>query len=202
MQVRRLRLAFCLAALVVAVSVEVSAAKFNRVLDIGKQAPAWKSLRGVDGKTHSLDDLKKSKAVVVVFTCNHCPVAQAYEKRLIKLASETRKQGVEFVAISVSRYEADNLEAMKNRSAEHKYSFVYLQDPTQKIGKKYGALWTPSVFLLDSNRRVVYMGSVDDSMYPEKVERQFLKDAIEAVLTGMPVEIGESKPVGCPIEYE
>jgi peroxiredoxin len=181
---------------------DVVAAKFNRVLDIGKQAPAWKSLRGVDGKTHCLGDLKKSKAVVVVFTCNHCPVAQAYEKRLIKLASESRKRGVEFVAISVSRYEADDLEAMKKRSTDRKYPFVYLQDSTQQIGKKYGALWTPNVFVLDSSRRVVYMGGVDDSMYPEKVERQFLKDAIEAVLAGKPVEIGETKPIGCPIEYE
>ena len=202
MHIRRLKFACCIAALVFTVSVEVSAAKFNRVLDVGKQAPAWKALQGVDGKTHNLDDLKKAKAVVVVFTCNHCPVAQAYEKRMIKLASESRKQGVEFVAISVSRYEADNLEAMKKRSTERKYSFTYLQDPTQQIGKKYGALWTPSVFLLDSHRRVVYMGGVDDSMYPEKVKRQFLKDAIEAVLAGKPVDIGETKPVGCPIEYE
>jgi peroxiredoxin len=202
MHVRYLRLACGIAALVFAVSVQASAAKFNRVLDVGKQAPPWKALRGVDGKTHSLDDLKKSKAVVVVFTCNHCPVAQAYEKRLIKLASESRKQDVEFVAISVSRYAADNLEAMKQRSTERNYSFAYLQDPTQQIGKKYGALWTPNVFLLDRNRRVVYMGAVDDSMYPEKVKRQFLKDAIDAVLAGKPVEIGETKPVGCPIEYE
>ncbi|MGZ0171167.1 MAG: thioredoxin family protein [Planctomycetales bacterium] len=202
MHIRRLKFACCIAALVFTVSGEVSAAKFNRVLDVGKQAPAWKALQGVDGKTHNLDDLKKAKAVVVVFTCNHCPVAQAYEKRMIKLASESRKQGVEFVAISVSRYEADNLEAMKKRSTERKYSFTYLQDPTQQIGKKYGALWTPSVFLLDSHRRVVYMGGVDDSMYPEKVQRQFLKDAIEAVLARKPVDIGETKPVGCPIEYE
>jgi peroxiredoxin len=181
---------------------EVIAAKFNRVIDIGKQAPAWKQLRGADGRIHSLDDLKKAKAVVVVFTCNHCPVAQAYEQRLIKLANESRKKGVELVAISVSRYEADSLESMKKRSAALKYPFAYLQDSTQTIGKKYGALWTPSVFLLDGNRRIVYMGGVDDSMYPEKVERHFLNDAIDAVLAGKPVEISETKPAGCSIDYE
>ncbi|MGZ0164457.1 MAG: thioredoxin family protein [Planctomycetales bacterium] len=190
------------AVLVCAVSTELVAAKFNRVMDIGKPAPVWKNLPGVDGKMHSLDELKKAKAVVVVFTCNHCPVAQAYEQRLIKLANERRKQGVAFVAISVSDYEADNLEAMKKRATELKLPFAYLHDPTQQIGRKYGALWTPSVFLLDAKRRVVYMGSVDDSMYPEKVDRRFLKDAIDAVLAGKPVNIEETKPAGCPIDYE
>ena len=202
MNVRSLMSGVVAAVLVCAVSTELVAAKFNRVMDIGKPAPVWKNLPGVDGKTHSLDELKKAKAVVVVFTCNHCPVAQAYEQRLIKLANERRKQGVAFVAISVSDYEADNLEAMKKRATELKLPFAYLHDPTQQIGKKYGALWTPSVFLLDAKRRVVYMGGVDDSMYPEKVDRRFLKDAIDAVLTGKPVEIEETKPAGCPIDYE
>lgn len=188
--------------LVCAVSTELVAAKFNRVMDIGKPAPVWKNLQGVDGKLHSLDELKKAKAVVVVFTCNHCPVAQAYEQRLIKLANERIKQNVKFVAISVSSYEADNLEAMKKRSTDRKFPFAYLQDPTQQTGKNYGALWTPSIFLLDAKRRVVYMGGVDDSMYPEKVERRFLKDAIDAVLAGKTVDIEETKPIGCPIEYQ
>ena len=179
----------------------VGAAKFNRVMDIGKQAPAWKDLRGTDGKLHSLSDLKKAKAVVVVFTCNHCPVAQAYENRLIKLAQECRKKGVETVAISVSRYEADNFESMKKRATDKKYPFHYLQDTSQKSGKDYGALWTPNVFLLDSKRRIAYMGGLDDSMYPEKVQKRFLQDAIDAVLEGNTVEIGETKPVGCQIDY-
>jgi len=181
---------------------ETMAAKFNRVMDIGKQAPAWKELRGVDNKKHSLSDLKNAKAIVVVFTCNHCPVAQSYEKRLIKLANEYSKKAVKLVVVSVSRYEADSLEAMKKRSQELKYPFAYLQDPTQKMGKHYGALWTPSVFLLDGKRRIVYMGGIDDSMYADKVERRYLKDAIDALLAGKPVEITETKPVGCPIDYE
>lgn len=187
----------CLAALT-----ETMAAKFNRVMDIGEQAPAWKELRGVDNKKHSLNDLKNAKAVVVVFTCNHCPVAQSYENRLIKLANEYAKKGVKLVAVSVSRYEADSFKAMKKRSADLKYPFAYLQDSTQKTGKQYGALWTPSVFLLDAQRRIVYMGGIDDNMYPDKVERRYLKDAIDALLAGKPVEITETKPVGCPIDYE
>tara|TARA_R110002072_G_scaffold287242_1_gene452670 strand:- start:140898 stop:141506 length:609 start_codon:yes stop_codon:yes gene_type:complete len=199
---RSLKLIAVVSVLMFAVSAELIAAKFNRVLDVGKPAPAWKDLHGVDGKTHSLDELKEAKAIVVVFTCNHCPVAQAYEQRLIKLAEETRKQGVEFVAISVSLYEADNLAAMRKRSTDRKFPFAYLQDPTQQTGKNYGALWTPCVFLLDARRRIAYMGGIDDSMYPEKVDRRFLKDAIDATLTGRTIEIKETRPVGCPIEYE
>jgi peroxiredoxin len=199
---RSLKLIAVVSVLLWSVSAEVVAAKFNRVLDVGKPAPVWKDLRGVDGKTHSLDELKAAKAVVVVFTCNHCPVAQAYEQRLIRLAEETRKQGVEFVAINVSLYEADNLQAMRKRSKDRKFPFAYLQDPTQQTGKKYGALWTPCVFLLDARRRIAYLGGIDDSMYPEKVDRRFLKDAIDAVVAGRPVEVEETKPVGCPIEYE
>lgn len=180
----------------------VEAARFNRVLDIGKPAPAWKELRGTDGKLHSLADLSKAKAVVVVFTCNHCPVAQAYQERLIELTKNIRKRGVETVAISVSHYEADNFESMKQRAREKKYPFAYLHDPTQKTGEAYGALWTPQVFLLDDQRRVVYMGSIDDSMYPEKVRTQFLHNAVDAVLQGKSIEITETKPVGCPIDYE
>lgn len=178
------------------------AAKFNRVLDIGAKAPTWKNLRGTDGKVHSLSDLDKAKAIVVVFTCNHCPVAQSYQKRLIDLANRYRKSGVAMVAISVSRYEADDFKSMKKRSAEMKYPFAYLQDKTQRIGKEYGALWTPQVFLLDRKRHVVYMGAIDDSLHPEKVQDRYLQDAINAVISEKPVEIEETKPVGCPIEYQ
>ena len=185
-----------------AASPETMAAKFNRVMDIGKQAPTWKELLGVDNKKHSLNNLKKAKVVVVVFTCNHCPVAQSYEQRLIKLANEYSQKGVKLVTVSVSRFEADSLEAMKKRSAVRKYPFAYLQDPTQKMGKQYGALWTPSAFLLDGKRRIAYMGGIDDSMYPDKVKRRYLKDAIDALLAGKPVEITETKPVGCTIDYQ
>ena len=177
------------------------AAKFNRVLDIGQKAPAWKDLAGTDDKSHSLADLKQAKAVVVVFMCNHCPVAKAYEKRLIQQARKFRKSGVATVAISVSLFEADNFAAMQKRAREKKYPFPYLQDESQKIGRAYGALCTPHVFLLDQKRRVAYMGSIDDSMYPEKVEEHYLQDAIEAVLRHQAVEIEETKPVGCPIDY-
>jgi len=180
----------------------VEAAKFNRNVDIGDKAPLWKGLEGTDGKRHSLADLKKAKAVVVVFTCNHCPVAKAYEERLIELTRDFQKRDVVTVAISVSLVEADNLDAMKKRAAEKKYPFTYLHDPDQKTGQSYGAYCTPSVFLLDGDRRIAYMGKIDDSMYADRVEERFLHDAITALLSGRKLEITETKPFGCPIEYD
>jgi len=178
------------------------AAKFNRKVDIGDKAPRWKNLEGTDGKRHGLADLKKAKAVVVVFTCNHCPVAKAYEERLIKLARDFQKRDVVTIAISVSLYAADNLDAMKKRAAAKKYPFAYLHDPDQKTGQSYGAYCTPGVFLLDGDRRIAYMGKIDDSMYADRVEERFLRDAIVAVLKGEKPEITETKPIGCPIEYD
>lgn len=180
----------------------VDAAKFNREVDIGDKAPEWKDLEGTDGKRHSLADLKKAKAVVVVFTCNHCPVAKAYEERLIEFTKTFEERGVKTVAISVSLYEADSLDAMTKRAKEKKYPFAYLHDPEQKIGAAFGAPCTPSVFLLDGKRKIAYMGKFDDSMYVDRVEEHFLHDAVEAVLAGKEPEVTETKPIGCPIDYK
>ncbi|MDA0586533.1 MAG: thioredoxin family protein [Planctomycetota bacterium] len=188
--------------LLLAASHSSSAAKFNRVLDIGSQAPEWKGLEGVDGKKHGLAELKKAKAVVVVFTCNHCPVAKSYEKRLIELTKKYEEKGVKVVAISVSLYEADLLDEMKKRAEEKKYNFEYLHDPSQKIGEAFGVLRTPTVFLLDQDRKVAYMGAFDDDMYEERVTESYLKDGLDAVLSGKAPEVTETKSSGCPVAYE
>ena len=180
----------------------LSAAKFNKVLDIGKPAPAWKELLGVDDKKHNLDDLKDAKLVVVVFACNHCPVVKAYERRLIRFVDDYRDQGVEFVAISVSRQKSDQLPQMKTRASESGFNFPYLLDPTQKIARAYGATCTPHVFVLDQQRRVGYMGKIDDHMDESRVTERFLRDAVEALLAGKQPEVTETRQVGCDIEYE
>lgn len=192
------------AALLIAVCVCASqAGKFNKVLDIGSPAPAWNKLAGADGKAHSLGDLSAAKAVVVVFTCNHCPVAQAYEDRLLKLHADHRVRGLELVAISVSELEEDNLAAMTERAKERGFTFQYLQDPTQQIAKDYGATNTPHVFLLDGQRKIAYMGAIDDAWQDaEAVSHKYLVDAVEAVLAGQAVERPETKPQGCGIEYK
>lgn len=179
----------------------LTAAKFNKVLDIGKPGPAWKELLGVDDKRHSLDDLKDAKLVVVVFACNHCPVVKAYERRLIRFVDDYRDKGIEFVAISVSRQPADQLPQMKMRASDSGFNFPYLIDPSQKIARDYGATCTPHIFVLDQQRRVAYMGKIDDHLDESKIGEQFLRDAVDALLAGKKPEVAETRQVGCEIEF-
>lgn len=179
-----------------------SAAKFNKVLDIGKPAPAWRDLEGVDGQRHQLDDLKEAKLVVVLFACNHCPVVKTYERRIIRFVDDYRDKGVELVAISVSKQASDQLPQMKTRAVDSGFNFPYLIDPSQKIGKDYGATCTPHVFVLDGQRRIAYMGKIDDHLDESKVSENFLRDAVEALLAGRRPEVTETRQMGCEIEYE
>ena len=177
-------------------------AKFNKVLNIGDPAPEWGELPGVDGKRHALADYRDAKALVVVFICNHCPVAKSYEERLIAF-SKKYDQRVQVVAISVSRNPADGLEKMKARAAERELPFPYLYDESQKSGRSYGATATPHFFLLDGERKIAYMGAFDDSTFDaEKAEKRYLVDAVEAVLAGKEPKVKESLQRGCAIEYE
>lgn len=176
--------------------------KKEKGIKIGDKAPAWKMLAGTDDKEHSLKDLKKNKAVAVVFTCNTCPVAVAYEDRLIKLANDYKNKGVAIVAINVNGGESNNLDAMKERAEKKGFAFAYLFDPTQKIGRKYGATCTPHVFLLDQNRKIAYMGAIDDNMNADSVKQHSLQDAIDAVLAGKTPAVATTKQFGCGIKYE
>jgi thiol-disulfide isomerase/thioredoxin len=169
---------------------------------VGDAAPEWKDLEGVDGEKHSLSQLADAKAIVVVFTCNHCPVAQAYEDRLIELAADYKEKGVELVAINVNNIDDDKLPAMKERAQEKGFEFEYLYDPSQEIGRAFGATVTPHAFLVDGDGKLVYAGAIDDQMEVAKVEKQFLRDAIDAVLAGSQPEIASQKPMGCGIQYE
>jgi len=186
------------------VATAAEAAKFNRVVDLGQTAPKWgeKQLPATDDKTYGIDSFQTAKALVVIFTCNHCPVAKAYEDRILALAAKYQDAGVQLVAISVSTYEADLMPEMKRRAAAKKYSFPYLQDATQQVGKAYGAANTPSVFVLNAQRKIAYMGRIDDSLHPEKVTERYLEAAIDSVLMGNEPEIAETKPLGCEIIYD
>lgn len=178
------------------------AGKFNKKLSVGDAAPAWQDLVGVDGQKHSLADLRDSAAVVVVFWCNHCPIAQSYEDRLKQLTAAYQERGVAVAAISVSQLPADSFDKMQSRAREREYNFAYLHDPSQEIARRYGATCTPHAFVLDRARRIAYMGAIDDNFRsPAAVETHYLRDALEAVLAGETPEIRESRQTGCGIEY-
>jgi peroxiredoxin len=200
------KLAFTLVlALVTAVAFasQSRAGKYNKVLSVGDAAPQWSGATGIDKKQHSLADYKDAKLIVQIFTCNHCPVAQLYEQRLMQLQKDYKDKGVQLVAISVSTLDADNLPAMKERAKTSGFNFPYLRDATQKVGRDYGATATPQVFVLDAHRKIVYMGGIDDSWAePDKVTHRYLRDALDAALDGKPPAVTETKAKGCGIEYE
>jgi len=179
----------------------VQAGEFNETLKIGDAAPAWKDLPGTDGKPHGLADLPADKLVAVVFTCNSCPVAAGYEDRLVDFAARRAEQ-VAVVAINVNKIPEDNLEQMTARAAEKKFPYQYLFDASQQIAKDYGAQTTPEVILLDRERKIVYMGAIDDSSDADKVVVKHLDEAVDAVLAGQKPQTAETSPQGCRIRYE
>jgi peroxiredoxin len=171
-------------------------------LALGDPAPQWKDLEGIDGKKHSLADLKDADAVAVIFTCNHCPVAKAYEERLVELDRDYKDKKVAIVAVNVSNMDADKLPAMKERAEEKGFEFAYLYDPSQEIGRKFGATVTPHAFVLDKERKLAYRGAIDDSQDAAKVTKHSLRDALDAVLAGKAPAEAETKQFGCGIGYE
>lgn len=175
-------------------------AKFNRVLKLGAIAPAWEKMPNVDGEKLGLSDLKEKRIVVLFFTCNHCPMSKKYAKRIEDLSREFAEQGVMFIGMNVSRKPGEDLEGMRKTREKLGWEFPYLKDESGKLAGAYGATATPQFFLLDGERRVVYMGALDDHPDSRKVQEEYLKWAIEQVLAGKEVELAESRPVGCEIE--
>ncbi|MBL8798439.1 MAG: thioredoxin family protein [Planctomycetia bacterium] len=190
----------CLSAVLVAgvVAVVGSAGEFNKVVKIGDAAPAFSGLPGVDDKNHSLGDYKKD-VVVIAVTCNHCPVAVAYEDRMIAFAKKYADK-VDFIAINVNNLEADKLPAMKVRAKDKGFNFPYLYDESQKIGKEYGATVTPEFFVLNKERKIVYMGAFDNKQ--NGATENFLEPAVEAALKGSAPTKAETKPFGCGVKYD
>ena len=178
------------------------AGEYNRVLDIGAPAPAWQGLPGVDGKDHSLADLRERAAVVLVFTCNSCPYAVDVEDRLVALADDLRTRDVAVVAVNVNQVPEDSPEAMKRKAEAQGFHFPYLFDETQQIARDYGATTTPEWFVLDGQRRIAYMGSLDDSPDGSQVSRRYVRAAVDAVLQGDAPEVTETIPIGCRIRFE
>jgi len=174
-------------------------------VEVGAKAPTFSDLKGVDGETHSLADYEDAKAVVVIFTCNHCPVAKAYEDRIIEIQSDYADKGVQIVAInpnSPKKQPQDGYDEMKVRAKEKEFNFPYLVDATQEVARSYGATRTPHVFILDGDREVAYVGAIDDNMNASKAEKQYVRDALDAVLAGNDPDPASTNAVGCTIKWD
>jgi len=165
------------------------------------------SLKNVDGTTVSLSDYSDQKGVILVFTCNPCPFAKAYEQRIIQLHETYAEQGFPVVAVNPNDDELspeDTWEGMKARASEKGYPFPYLKDETQEVYKAYGATRTPHVYLLANNGgnfQVAYVGSIDDNaMDASSVVQKYLEQAIGAVVSGQNPEPASTKAIGCTIK--
>lgn len=173
------------------------------VLKIGDTAPDF-NLKGVDGKMISLADMTDAKGYIVTFTCNHCPYSVMYEDRLIELHNKMAAKGYPVVAINPNDPAAepkDSFDGMVKRAEEKAFPFAYLFDDGQKIYPQYGASRTPHIFLLDKDRKVRYIGAIDDSARnADKVSKRYVEMAIEALEKGEEPTPNFTKAIGCSIK--
>ena len=184
-----------------------------RTLPLGSAAPDF-SLPGVDGKTYTLNDFEKSPVLVVLFTCNHCPTAQYYEDRVQAVVNDYRDKGVALVAISPNDPKSvrldelgytdlsDSFEEMKVRAAHKKYTYPYLYDgDTQAVSRAYGPVATPHAFVFDKERKLRYVGRIDDSERPDYAKTRDLRDALDAVLAGKEPKVTQTRVFGCSVKW-
>jgi peroxiredoxin len=180
-----------------------SAGVYNEILSPGDDAPAWKNLPGVDGKMHSMADFADKDVLVVVFTCCGCAVAESYEDRIAAFAAKHAgpKSKTGLVAINVNATPEDTMPKMKERAKEKGFTYPFLYDESQKIAKLYGANYTPEFFVLNKERKVVYMGALDDRDNPANATKNFLEDAVVAALSGNVPAKQETLARGCRIRW-
>ena len=193
-----------LAVLALAVSPAFAAGKYNKVVGPGEPSPVFTGIPAVMGDkdtTLNLGDIKED-VVVVVFMANHCPVVVAYEDRVIDFVNAYKGKSVKVVGLCVNDNAQDKLPAIKERVKEKGYNYVYGYDESQAVGKAYGATNTPQFFVLDKTRTIRYTGAMDDSQNESKVTKNYLRDAVDAVLKGETVEVAETRAVGCGIGYK
>jgi peroxiredoxin len=184
------------------------------ILAVGSSAPDF-ALPGVDGKTHKLSDYASSRVLVVVFTCDHCPIAQMYEHRIEQLYDDYGKRGVAVVAIQGNDPKAltideldssdisDTLDEMKIRVQYKHLHYPYLYDgATQEVTRKFGPQATPHVFIFDKDRHLRYEGRMDNSYRTELVKTQDARTAIDALLAGKDVPVTHTAVFGCSTKWQ
>lgn len=174
-------------------------------IEIGQQVKHFE-LPGVDGRDHSLSDYQDSTAIVVIFSCNHCPYAQAWEDRIVQIQSDYEGRDVQILMISANdaaKYPEDSFPLMKERAKQKGFNFPYLFDESQSIARSFGAERTPEVFVFDNVRNLRYHGAIDDNYEdPENVGNTYLRDALDSILSGSGLSVAETEAVGCTIKWK
>ncbi|HVC27203.1 MAG TPA: thioredoxin family protein [Nitrososphaerales archaeon] len=174
------------------------------MLELGAKAPDFGDLQGADGKRYSLRSFDDKPILVVVFTCNHCPYAVAYEDRVVAIQRDYAGRGVQLVAINANddkAYPEDGYPEMVKRAKAKGFNFPYVRDASQKAAEAYGAVCTPHVFAFDKDRSLRYRGRIDDSRDPKQVKSPDLRNALDDMLAGRALIVPDTKPFGCSIKW-
>jgi hypothetical protein len=175
-------------------------------LGVGEVAPLSSvKMKNVDGREVSLGESAGPRGLLVVFTCNHCPWARAWEDRLVALGNAYQGKGIGVVAVNSndpSEFREDGWEQMRARAKAKGYQFPYVVDATSGVAKAFGASKTPEAYLFDREGKLVYTGAIDDNAKDAgAVREQYLKDALDAVIAGTAVHKPVTKALGCSIKF-
>jgi peroxiredoxin len=173
-------------------------------LKIGSMAPEF-NLQATDGKNYSLKSFQEKKALVIMFSCNHCPYVQAYEDRIIEIQKDYAAN-LHVTAINSNddqKYSEDSFANMIDRASKKGFNFPYLRDETQDVATAYGATHTPEIFLFDQERKLAFHGKIDDNWQdPNSVRTKYLRNAIDEMLAGKQISVPETFTIGCTIKWK
>ncbi len=175
-------------------------------LELGARPPkSTVRMPNVDEKLFSIADVAGKKGTLVMFSCNACPWVKAWEDRITSVGNTYQDRGVGVIVINSNdpqQNSEDSFEVMKQRARERGFAFPYVVDSTSEVAAAFGATRTPEVFLFDGEQELVYHGAIDDNAKePAKVEEDYLVDALEAMLTGKPIPVRQTKAIGCSIKF-
>jgi peroxiredoxin len=175
-------------------------------LQLGDTAPQRDvKMKSVDGRERSLNDVAGTQGTLVIFTCNHCPWAKAWETRIVELGNTYSARGIGVIAVNANdpaAHKEDGFEPMVQRARERGFQFPYAVDANSTLAKAFGATRTPEVYLFDARGTLVYLGTIDDNAEDAAaVKQHYLRDGLESVATGKPVQVKETKALGCGIKF-
>ncbi len=207
------RVHFVLGLVLASLSLCAAAGDTPQPLALGSPAPDF-TLPGVDGKNYSLKDFAAAKLLVVLFTCNHCPTAQYYEERIKQIVTDYKDKDVALVAISPNDPKSvrldelgytdlsDTFDEMKTRAQHKQFNFPYLYDgDKEEVSRAYGPLVTPHVFVFDAERKLRYVGRIDDDERGKNIKTHDTRNALEALLASREPEVKQTKVFGCSVKW-
>jgi peroxiredoxin len=193
--------------MVLALAAAPARADGGKPLALGATAPLpTAKLKSADGKSVSIAEVKGSKGTLVVFTCNNCPFARAWEERIVTLGNSYSKKGVGVLLANANDpniAKADTFDLIQARAKDRGMQFPYAVDEGSALARAFGASVTPEAFLFDKAGKLVYHGTIDDNHQDaDKASKHYLKDALDAVVTGKAPPVGETKSMGCGIKFK